>query len=100
MVKNVGRKVPMIEPIVFKASSNPITFPDTFWSKENLINDGVTLPKNNRGGTKIIKHENKDAQITKLLVTKRARRTETPAIINGPTNGIKTIHAPANNNSK
>ena len=99
IVKNVGRNVPIIEPIVLSASSRPITLPETFSPKEYLISEGVTFPKNNKGGTKRIMHENNADQITSPLVTNKANKTETPAITNLPKKGTNTIHVPANSNS-
>ena len=100
IVKNVGKNVPMIEPTVFKASRSPITFPETFSPRDYLIKEGVTFPRNNRGGTNRIKQENNAAQITSPFVTNNANKTEIPAMMYLPKNGIKTIQAPANSNSK
>ena len=93
IVKNVGKNVPIIEPTVFKASRSPITFPETFSPREYLINEGVTFPRNNKGGTNRIKQENRAAQMTSPFVTNNANKTEIPAMMYLPKNRLnKLLH--------
>ena len=68
-------------------------------ASEYLIKDGVTFPKNNKGGAKRIKHENNEAQITKPFLTIKANNTLTPPITKRPKKGTSTIQAPANRSS-
>ena len=91
MVKNVGKNVPKIEPIVLSASRVPITFPDAFSPIAYLTKDGVTFPKKRSGGTNKIIQENNAAQITRLFFIKRAKSAVIPAITYLPTKGIITI---------
>ena len=96
MLIKVGTKVPIILPIVLKALSFPTTLPESSrLSTENLTREGVTVPKRNRGKTKIIMQAINAAIIRKLLLTARISTPEIPRIIYLPTTGIAAIHMAA-----
>ena len=93
MVMKVGVKVPIIEPIVFRALSSPTIFP--FSSRlltAYLTSAGETLPRSIRGKTKRRIQERRDAHIRKLEPASRASARETTAITYLPTKGIAAVH--------
>ena len=66
MLMKVGTKVPMMEPMVFEALSFPTVRPlSSRLSMVYLTRDGVTVPRRNKGNTKIT------MQVMKAAITRR-----------------------------
>ena len=81
MVTKVGRKVPMMLPMVFSASSSPSVLPlSSRLSVVYFISEGVTVPSSISGNTKSARQEQSEAQTRKLERTNSASSPETPAI--------------------
>ena len=81
MVTKVGRKVPMMLPMVPRASSSPTVRPlSSRLSVAYFISEGVTVPSSMSGTTKRAKQLPSEAQTRKLLFTKSASSPETPAM--------------------
>ena len=93
---NVGTKVPMMLPIVLDAFKYPTVFPlSSSESVEYLTRQGVTVPRRNRGKTKIIIHAAKAAMTRKFVLTVRMSKPEMPRMMYLPTTGISAIHTAA-----
>ena len=85
MVTKVGRKVPMMLPTVLKAPRVPTIFPlSSRLSMVYLTREGVTVPRRNRGKTKITMQVRNAAQISRLLFTVKTSRAEMPRIMYFP----------------
>ena len=81
MVTKVGRKVPMMLPMVPRASSSPTVRPlSSRLSVAYFISEGVTVPSSMSGTTKRAKQLPSEAQTRKLLFTNSASSPETPAM--------------------
>ena len=81
MVTKVGRKVPMMLPMVFSASSSPRVLPlSSRLSVVYFISEGETVPSSISGKTNSTRQEHREAQTRKLEWTKSASRPETPAM--------------------
>ena len=64
-------------------------------STENLISDGVTVPRRNSGKTKITRQANRAAQISKLVLIVMISNPEIPRITYFPRTGIAAIQIAA-----
>ena len=96
IVTKVGRKVPIILPMVFKAPSSPTVFPlSSRLLTENFTRDGVTVPSRTQGNAKIARQVKSAAQTRKLDFIKTASSKEIPAIRYLPANGMSAIHIAA-----
>ena len=97
IVTNVGKKVPIILPMVLNAPKFPTVLPlSSRLSTEYFTNEGVTVPsKNNNGNTKITIQAANAAQTRKLLLTVKISTAEMPIIIYFPTTGINAIQMAA-----
>ena len=81
IVTKVGRKVPMMLPIVLSASSSPRVLPlSSRLSVVYFMSEGVTVPSSMSGKTKSTRQEPIEAQTRKLDFTKSASRPVTPAM--------------------
>ena len=81
MVTKVGRKVPMMLPIVLSASSSPSVLPlSSRLSVVYFISEGVTVPSSISGNTKSARQLASEAQMRKLVLTNSASSPETPAM--------------------
>ena len=98
MVTKVGKNVPMILPIVFKAPNFPTITP--LFSRSSMVyftRDGVTVPSSIRGNTKITRQQIREAQTRKFFSTTMATAREIPAITYLPAKGIAAIQTAAIN---
>ena len=89
IVTKVGKKVPMILPIVLSAPSRPTV--DALLSKSwvvYLTKHGVTVPNSISGNIKITTHDINDAQTRKFLVIIMAIPNDIPVMIYLPKKGI------------
>ena len=96
IVTKVGKKVPIILPIVLKAPRFPTTFPlSSRLSTVYFAREGVTVPNKNRGNTKTTIQAAKAAQIKYQLLTEKITTAEINKIKYFPTTGIAAIQIAA-----
>ena len=101
IVTKVGRKVPMILPIVLKAFKFPTTRPlCSRLSVAYFTSDGVTVPSKNSGATKIAMHERNAAQIKRFVSIATISTPATAIIRYFPSTGIAPIHSAAKINRR
>ena len=96
IVTKVGRKVPIMLPMVFSAPSSPMVLP--LLSRLCMVyftREGVTVPSSTQGKAKITRQVTRAAHTRKLWFTKAASSREMPAIRYRPTKGIRAIQIAA-----
>ena len=92
MVTKVGRKVPIILPMVPSASSSPTVRPlSSRLSVAYFMSEGVTVPSSMSGNTKSAKQLASEAQTRKLCFTKSASSPDTPAMTYLPAKGMAAV---------
>ena len=81
MVTKVGRKVPMIDPMVLSAMKVPTVRPLSFrLSTAYLVSDGVTVPSSTSGKAKSTRQVRNDAQARNPVMVSAATRIEMPGM--------------------
>ena len=95
MVKKVGTKVPIIEPIVWMAESFPVIFPVSLRSDTaNFTRQGVVIPISRSGGTNRSTQDNQVAKTKKAFEKKNPAIKAEKAITYFPSTGIAESHTP------
>ena len=101
IVTKVGRKVPMMLPIVFSAPSLPTVLPlSSRLPTVYFTSEGVTVPSRSSGNTNRIMQAAKAAHTRKFFVTTSARTPVTPAMTYLPTSGIQAIQTAASSSRR